>query len=109
MTPETLVVTGDNDHHAFFSDCKTWRREAFDHAPGPKTLLYMVDAGHSFGGIAGFDAKETTDENPERVAVLRASVWAYLRSQLYKGDASWDNAIAALAKQTPTIARVETK
>lgn len=29
-----------------------------------------------FGGISGYDASECTDENPERVAALRALVWA---------------------------------
>jgi hypothetical protein len=61
-----------------------------------------------FGGISGYDAVETTDENPERVATLRALVWAYLRSQLYVGDTGWDDAVAALEDDDP-IAKVESK
>lgn len=48
----------------------------------------MLDAGHLLSGISGFDAAETSDENPDRVAVLRAMIWAYLCSALYAGDAA---------------------
>jgi hypothetical protein len=65
-------------------------------APGPKTLLMMHGAEHILGGISGYDAAETSDENPARVAVLRAMVWVYLRSQLYPADPAWQHAVAAL-------------
>ncbi|MEO5831745.1 MAG: hypothetical protein ABIR83_00050 [Nakamurella sp.] len=39
-----------------------------------ETLLIMLGAEHVLGGISGYDAAETTDENPERVAALRALV-----------------------------------
>jgi hypothetical protein len=62
-----------------------------------------------FGGISGYDGGETSDENPERVATLRALVWAYLRTQLYPGDAAWADATAALASGDDPIAKVESK
>lgn len=45
---------------------------------------------------AGYDAAETRDEDPERVAALRALVWAYLRTTLYPGDSSWSDALETL-------------
>jgi hypothetical protein len=47
--------------------------------------------------VTGYDAAGTTDENPERVALIQRLTLAYLRSTLYDGDPSWSEASAALA------------
>lgn len=79
-------------------------------SPGTnKTLLTMVDAEHTLGGISGYDAAETTDENRDRVATLRALVWAYLTTALHPDDPSWSRAAEALARQADPIARIETR
>lgn len=109
MTPEALVVTGEKDAHPFFASRETWRSDAFTESPSPKTNLMLLDAGHMLGGVSGFDAAETSDENPERVAVLRAMIWAYLRSALYTDDTSWADAVAALNALPTPIGRVESK
>ncbi|WNV86893.1 chlorophyllase [Umezawaea sp. Da 62-37] len=96
MTTPALVVVGGNDWHPVFSDRRDWRSDAYFLSPGPKGLLTLVGAGHGLGGVSAYDAAETTDENPERVAVLRALVWAYLRTTLYPGDPAWADATAAL-------------
>lgn len=80
MTPPALVVTGEKDFNPFFASRRTWRADAYTESPAPKTNLELIGAEHMLGGISGFDAAETSDENPERVAVLRAMIWAYLRS-----------------------------
>ncbi|CAM5705138.1 hypothetical protein SFUMM280S_00788 [Streptomyces fumanus] len=72
-------------------------------------MVTMYGAGHLFGGISGYDAAETDDENPERVATLRALVWAYLRSRLYSGDSSWKDAVNALENGENPMAEVETE
>lgn len=72
-------------------------------------LVTFFGAEHMFGGISGYDAAETSDENPERVATLRALVWAYLRSQLYRADKAWTDAVAALEDGDDPIAKVESK
>jgi dienelactone hydrolase len=109
MTGEALVIAGDKDLNVRFSDRLSYRWDAFTCAPAPKTLLTFFGAEHMFGGISGYDAAETTDENPERVATLRAFVWAYLRSQLYPGDDSWADAVASLDGDTDPVAKVESK
>jgi len=107
MTAPTLVIAGDQDLNPMFSVRLSYRWDAFTRSPpGNKTLLTFVGAGHIFGGISGYDSNETSDENPERVATLRAMVWAYLRSQLYAGDPAWATAVAALSS---TMATVETR
>lgn len=109
MTPEVLVVTGENDAHPFFSDRLDWRSDAYTAAPGPKTHLEIVGAEHGLGGIAMFDAAETTDESPDRVAAVRALIWAYVRSELYPGDDAWARAVEALGAGNPPVGRVEAR
>lgn len=62
----------------------------------------------ALGGISSWDSAETTDENPERVAALRALVWGFLRTALYRGDPAWADANTALAAADP-VAIVESK
>lgn len=109
MTTPALVVTSDEDTNTYFSERKDWRADAYRLGPGRKSLLWLYDAGHSFGGISTYDAAETTDENPERVAALRALVWAYLRSELYPDDKSWNEAVTMLQSMDTPWGRTETK
>jgi dienelactone hydrolase len=108
MRGEALVIAGDQDLNPMFSDRLSYRWDAYTHAPASSTLLTFFGAEHMFGGISGYDAEETTDENPERVATLRALVWAYLRSHLYADDTAWADAVVALEDDDP-IAKVESK
>ncbi len=109
MTTPALVVCGEDDGNPMFSARKDWRADAYDLSPSPKSLLTVFGAKHALGGISAYDAKETTDENPERVAALRALVWAYLRSALYPGDSAWTDAIAALDSMPTPMGKVESK
>lgn len=109
MTPPVLVIVGGNDHNPFFSDRAEWRSDAYFASPGPKTLLTVDGAEHLFGGISGFDAAETTDEDPERVALLRTMIWAYLRSALSPQDRAWDEALTAVQNSATPLAQVQTK
>ncbi|WP_223146336.1 alpha/beta hydrolase family protein [Streptomyces apricus] len=109
MTGTTLVVAGDEDLNPNFSSRLSYRWDAYTHSPGGnKTLLMMRGAGHLFGGISGYDAAETTDENPARVAALRALILSYLRSQLL-GDRSWETALDVLSSLPEPLATVETR
>ena len=110
MTGTGLIIVGDQDLNPNFSNRLSYRADAYSASPGGnKTMVTMYGAGHIFGGISGYDAAETDDENPERVATLRALVWAYLRSQLYSGDSSWKNAVNALENGEDPMAMVETR
>jgi acetyl esterase/lipase len=99
MTPPALVIIGDQDDEpALSSRGVAYHADAYSHAPGPKSLLTLRGAGHMLGGITGYDAVETTDENPERVSAIARLSWAYLWSALHPGDPAWANARAAFAK-----------
>lgn len=109
MSTPALVVAGDEDLNPMFSDRLSYRWDAYTVSPGPKSLLMLFGAGHILGGISGYDAAETTDENPERVAALRALGSAYLRSVLYPGDPTWTQAIAILNSMPEPLGSIESK
>ena len=109
MTAPGLVVAGDRDLNFNFSNRVDYRADAYPHSPAPKSMLTVFGAEHMLGGISGYDAKETSDENPERVAAVRALTWAYLWSQLYPDDKAWPDAIAALESSPSPVGRVESK
>ncbi len=109
MTLRSLVITGDKDINPDFSERADWRADAYRLSPGPKSLLFLYDAGHIFGGISGYDAKETTDESPERVAAIQRITWAYLRTTLFPGDNAWDVIVKELASVEHPVGRIESK
>lgn len=96
MSLPTLIVNGDKDVNPNFSLVDNWRADGYYLSKGPKSLLTVYGAEHIFGGISGYDALETSDENPERVAFVCESILAYLRSTLNTNDASWSNLETAL-------------
>jgi predicted dienelactone hydrolase len=54
MTTPALIVTGDNDTNPNFSQRTDWRADAYHLSPGRKSLLWLYEAEHSFGGISTF-------------------------------------------------------
>ncbi|MEU3664231.1 chlorophyllase [Streptomyces sp. NPDC032940] len=110
MTAPALVVAGDKDDSRHFTDMgPDWHTDPYTLAPGPKTLLTLFDAEHGLGGIAGHDAAETTDENPERVAALARLSAAYLHAQLLPGATTWQAACDALTTGPDAVGRVASK
>lgn len=109
LTTPALVVAGDHDRSTMSSRGPDWFTDAYTHSPGATDLLTLFGAEHSLGGIPNWEAAETTDENPERVAVLQRLTTAYLRGALTPADTTWKRAVAALADAGTTIGRVDTK
>jgi predicted dienelactone hydrolase len=109
MTTPALVVAGDQDNSPLSVRGPDWCTDPYFLSPGSKSLLTLFGAEHSLGGIAGYEVKETTDENPERVALIQRLTWAYLRSALYPEDSSWSAARTALMESTNPLGRIESK
>ncbi|MGV9558737.1 alpha/beta hydrolase family protein [Streptomyces sp. NPDC003522] len=110
MTTPALIVTGDEDDSQHFTDMgPDWHADSYTLSPGPKSLLTLFGAGHALGGIPGYDADETTDESPERVAAVGQLTSAYLRSRLHPGDHAWRTACEALASDPAAVGGVKTK
>lgn len=92
MITPALVVAGDKDDSQHFTDVgPDWHADPYRLAQGSKSLLTVFGAGHLFGGISGYDAAETSDENPALVAALGRLTAAYLRSGL-AGTDDWATA-----------------
>ena len=109
MTTPTLVVVGDADKGGLTTRGPDWWRDAYDLSPSPKALFTAFGGEHALGGIPGYEARETTDERPQRVAVIQRLSTAFLRSSLYPGDPAWADAVAALAAEAAPEGSIETK
>lgn len=109
MTKPALIVAGDNDVNPNFTPRKDWRADAYHLSPGPKCLMTVFGGEHSLGGVSGYDVAETTDEDPNRAAVVERMTWAYLRTALYREDIAWAKACTALDQTSPALGRVECK
>lgn len=110
LTTPTLVVAGDADDNPHLTvRGPDWHVDPYTHGPGARDLLTLIGGKHGLGGIAGFDARETDDESPERLAVTQRMTWAFLRSALYPGDDSWTKARAALADHASAHGHVSHK
>ncbi|MBZ6080495.1 alpha/beta fold hydrolase [Streptomyces olivaceus] len=110
MTTPTLVVAGDDDHVEYLTVVgPSWFTDPYTLSPSPKSLLTVLRGGHGVGGVAGYDLKETTDESPQMVSLVRRVSAAYLRSQLYPGNSAFQKAVDALAAEDSPLGRVESK
>lgn len=103
MTTPALVVAGDKDQSALTVRGPEWFADAYFLSPGPKSLLTLYGAEHSLGGVSGYASTETTDESPERVALIRRLTCSFLRSALYPADTGWSAASA------DPLGRIESK
>jgi dienelactone hydrolase len=109
LTTPTLVVAGDHDQSRMSSRGPDWFTDAYTYSPGATDLLTLYGAEHALGGIVGYEVAETTDENPERVAVIQRMSTAYLRTALLVDENSWLAARAAFGDSTDAIGRVDSK
>ena len=109
LTTPTLVIAGDNDQSKMSSRGPDWFTDAYTYSPGATDLLTFHGAEHALGGIVGYEVAETTDENPERVAVVQRMSTAYLRSALHVDERSWLAALAAFNGGPDAIGRADSK
>jgi len=110
MTTKTLIVYGDQDVSDNFTGRDAdWHADPFYLSPGSEYLLTLVGAKHGLGGIAGFDAKETDDENPDRLVITQKMTSAYLKSALYDNNTIWKEACDALKTFASEFAHVKCK
>lgn len=109
MTTPALVVMGDKDDLPLSVRGPEWLADPYHLSPGDKSLFTLFGAEHSLGGIAGYEVQETTDENPERVALIQRVTWAYLRHALGIEDAGWTAAQKAQSESLAPLGRLESK
>ncbi|WP_298987156.1 alpha/beta fold hydrolase [uncultured Roseibium sp.] len=110
MTTKTLVVAGDADLAAHLTTRGAdWYKDPFRDGPGADAMLTLTGGKHGLGGVSGYDAKETGDENPDRLAVVQRMTWAYLRSAFDEEDQAWSEACLALKNRASAHGYVDLK
>ncbi|MFI6122580.1 alpha/beta hydrolase family protein [Streptomyces sp. NPDC051064] len=109
MITPTLVVAGDQDDLPLSVRGPEWLADPYFLSPGEKSLLTLFGGEHSLGGITGYEARETTDEEPGRVSLIQRVTWAYLRHALDIEHASWAAVRKALSESADPIGRIESK
>jgi hypothetical protein len=60
-------------------------------------------------GIQGYNDTRTTDESPERVALIQQATLAYLRTALGLDDGAWPAARETLAAASDPLGRIDSK
>ncbi|WP_047869643.1 alpha/beta fold hydrolase [Nocardiopsis sp. RV163] len=108
VTAPGLVIAGDDDEVPLSTRGPSWTTDPYTLAGGDKSLLTVHGGQHSLGGISGYEAAETTDENPDRVALVQWVSLAYLRHVTGTDHADWETAQRALADSHP-LGRLESK
>jgi dienelactone hydrolase len=109
LTTPVLVVAGDHDQSPLSTRGPDWFTDVYVFSPGAQSLLTVFGGEHSLGGIHGYNARDTTDESPARVALIREAAAAYLRSALGVDDTAWKQAQTELARATGPIGRIDSK
>lgn len=109
MTAPALVVAGDKDELPMTVRGAAWTTDPYTLSPGDKSLLTLLGAQHFLGGISGYEASETTDENPARVALVQHVTTTYLRHALGLGSAGWAAARTELIESTHPLGCLESK
>ncbi|MDJ1640563.1 alpha/beta hydrolase family protein [Streptomyces pakalii] len=98
ITAPGLVVAGDKDDLPLTTRGPAWTTDPYTLSHGNKSLLTVHGGEHFLGGISGYRSAETTDENPDRVALVQQVTLAYLRHITGTDQTDWDNAQAALTE-----------
>ncbi|WP_435841816.1 hypothetical protein [Streptomyces hygroscopicus] len=86
-----------------------WFTDGYRLSPGATDLLTLFGAEHGLGGIQGSFDTRTTDESPERVAVVQQATLAYLRTSLGLDDEAWPALRRTLAAAGDPLGRIDSK
>jgi dienelactone hydrolase len=109
MAVPTLVVAGDHDQSMLSTRGPDWFTDAYAHSPAPKSLLTVFGGEHSLGGIHGYRAADTTDEDPDRVALIGEASSAYLWDVLGLDPTAWTAVRETLAASAGPRGRIDSK
>ncbi|MFS4104115.1 alpha/beta hydrolase family protein [Streptomyces sp. PD-S100-1] len=104
-----LLLAGDQDRSPLTVRGPDWFTDGFRLGPGVTDLVTLFGAEHGLGGIQGSFDTRTTDESPERVALVQQLTLAYLRTALGLDDKAWPAAREALAAAGEPLGRIDSK
>ncbi|MGE6737979.1 alpha/beta hydrolase family protein [Streptomyces sp. NPDC059900] len=101
ITAAGLVVAGDKDDLPLSTRGPAWTSDPYTLSRGNKSLLTVHGGEHLLGGISGYQSAETTDEDPDRVALVQQVTLAYLRHVTGIDHTDWERARQVLAAGHP--------
>jgi dienelactone hydrolase len=104
-----LIVAGDHDDSLLTVRGPDWFTDGYRLSPGATDLLTLFGAEHSLGGIHGYTDAATTDESPERVALIQQATLAYLRTALGLDKDAWPGARETLTATSDPLGRIDSK
>ncbi|GAA4612930.1 hypothetical protein GCM10023195_55740 [Actinoallomurus liliacearum] len=104
----SLIVAGDHDDSPLTVRGADWFTDGYRLSPGATDLLTLFGAEHGLGGIQGRHDTRTTDESPERVAVVQQATLAYLRTPGLDDDA-WSTVRDSLTMTSNPLGRFDSK
>ncbi|SEE26518.1 Alpha/beta hydrolase family protein [Streptomyces misionensis] len=105
----SLMVAGDRDQSPLTVRGPDWFTDGYRLSPGATDLLTLFGAEHGLGGIQGANDTRTTDESPERVALVRQITLAYLRTALGLDHDAWPTARRTLAAADAPLGIIDSK
>ncbi|MFJ2379073.1 alpha/beta hydrolase family protein [Streptomyces sp. NPDC087769] len=108
ITAPGLVVAGDKDDLPLTTRGPAWTSDPYTLSRGNKSLLTVYGGEHFLGGISGYRAAETTDEDPSRVALVQQVTLAYLRHITGVDHTDWQMARSVLA-DAHALGRLDSK
>ncbi|MCO5991895.1 alpha/beta hydrolase family protein [Actinoallomurus rhizosphaericola] len=109
MKTPSLIVAGDHDDSPLTVRGADWFTDGYHLSPGATDLLTLFGAEHGLGGIQGHHDTRTTDENPERVALVQQITLAYLRTALGLDDNAWPTTRDSLTTAGNPLATIDSK
>ncbi len=108
QTP-SLIVAGDQDSSPLSVRGPDWFTDGYHLSPGATDLLALFGAEHSLGGIHGYNDAATTDESPDRVALIGHTTLAYLQTALGVDAGAWPAARDALKAAGDPLGRIDSR
>ncbi|MGV0680613.1 MULTISPECIES: alpha/beta hydrolase family protein [Mycobacteriaceae] len=105
----SLMVAGDHDQSPLTTRGPDWFTDGYRVSPGATDLITLFGAEHGLGGIHGSNDTRTTDDSPERVALVQRVTLAYLRTALGLDVEAWPTTRRALAATSDPLGRIESK
>lgn len=105
----SLVVAGDHDQSPLSVRGPDWFIDGYRLSPGATDLLVLGGGEHGLGGIQGYNDTRTTDESPERVAIVQHATVAWLRTALGIDDSAWHSERQRLAATHEHLVKIDSK
>lgn len=109
MNTPALIVAGESDRSPLSTRGPDWWTDAYALSPGEKSLLSLVGAEHSMGGITGFSTHATTDWSFDRIQLIQRVTSAYLRYALGLDGDGWHETQTVLSDGSDPLGRLQVR